>query len=313
MGTGIESVVLRLADQRALSAILFALTAIACVMLALLFTLRVLHDREGVSAQARNPAGLTGVAATAVLGSRLVSAGLRWEALVLLIGALGLWLGLLLALVRRPRLSPTGSSFMLTVAPQSLAVLAAVIAASGHSRWLIWPALVASALGLALYPFSLARFDLRELVAGGGDQWVAGGALAISALASSEIGRAAARTGGLATATPAIHTISVAIWIACMAWLPILVASEMVRPRLRYDLRRWSTVFPVGMYAACSYAVARVSGVSAPSAFADVWTWVGVAVWLLIAAGMLAQMVRTGAPLLRRSFARTGESAGQSR
>jgi tellurite resistance protein TehA-like permease len=313
MGTGIESVVLKLADQRVLSDIFFALTALAWGTLAVLFALRLLRDRGGVGAQARNPVALTGVAATAVLGSRVVTAGLRWEPLVLLIGAVGLWLGLSLALVRRPRLSPTGSSFMLTVAPQSLAVLAAVVAASGQWRWLIWPALVASALGLALYPFSLARFDLHELVAGGGDQWVAGGALAISALAGSEIARAAARTSSLAAAAPAIHTVSVAMWIACMAWLPTLIASELVRPRLRYDLRRWSTVFPVGMYAACSYEVARVSGMSEPRAFADVWTWVGVAVWVSVSAGLLAQMARIGAAMIRRSLARTGESARQSR
>jgi hypothetical protein len=61
-----------------------------------------------------------------------------------------------------------------------------------------------------------------------------------------------------------------------MAWLPVLVAGEALPPRRGFDARRWSTVFPVGMYAAMSHAVG-ISG------FARAWTWVAVAVWAVVA------------------------------
>ena len=55
---------------------------------------------------------------------------------------------------------------------------------------------------------------------------------------------------------------------------------------MRYDLRRWSTVFPVGMYAACSFVVGAVASVPAITDFARVWVWVAVAVWLAVLAGL---------------------------
>jgi tellurite resistance protein TehA-like permease len=61
----------------------------------------------------------------------------------------------------------------------------------------------------------------------------------------------------------------------------VLLAAEVLRPRLHYDVRRWSTVFPVGMYAACSFVVGVVATAPAITDFARIWVWVGVAVWLI--------------------------------
>jgi hypothetical protein len=41
------------------------------------------------------------------------------------------------------------------------------------------------------------------------------------------------------------------------------------------------------MYGTASFSVARVARLPALHAFASVWTWVAVAVWLLVAAGMV--------------------------
>jgi tellurite resistance protein TehA-like permease len=72
-----------------------------------------------------------------------------------------------------------------------------------------------------------------------------------------------------------------------MLWLPMLLVAEALRPRLRYDVRRWSTVFPVGMYAACSFVVGTVAHASGITDFARVWVWVGLAVWAVVFAAML--------------------------
>ena len=71
-----------------------------------------------------------------------------------------------------------------------------------------------------------------------------------------------------------------------MAWLIVLIASEFIKPRFRYDVRRWATVFPVGMFAACSFAAGQTSGIGGITDFARAWTWVAVAVTLVVLSGL---------------------------
>jgi voltage-gated anion channel len=122
---------------------------------------------------------------------------------------------------------------------------------------------------------------------GMGDHWVTGGALAISTVAAGRITLAAQRTGAPSGALGALKTISLVLWCLTMAWLPALVIYEALRPRLRYNVRRWSTVFPVGMYAACSFIVGTVTQTAGITDFARVWVWVALAVWLVVFAAML--------------------------
>jgi hypothetical protein len=48
-------------------------------------------------------------------------------------------------------------------------------------------------------------------------------------------------------------------------------------------------VFPLGMYAACSFAVGAAAHSHGLVDFARVWVWVGVAAWVLVSAGMLGR------------------------
>jgi tellurite resistance protein TehA-like permease len=59
-----------------------------------------------------------------------------------------------------------------------------------------------------------------------------------------------------------------------------------------YDVRRWATVFPLGMYAACSFTVGQVAGVSAIVTFARVETWIALAVTLIVAAAQIRSLAR---------------------
>ena len=83
-----------------------------------------------------------------------------------------------------------------------------------------------------------------------------------------------------------------------MAWLPVLVVSEVIRRRLGYDIRRWATVFPLGMYAACSITVGQVARVSGITGFGRVWAWVALAATLLALAGLFLR-VRGAWPQIR--------------
>jgi tellurite resistance protein TehA-like permease len=182
------------------------------------------------------------------------------------------------------------AALMLPVATQALSALAGQLGAIEHLRWLIVAALVLFAAGLALYAFAITRLRPRELVTGRGEHWVAGGALAISSLAAGRIVLAAQHLGFLGGFVGALKVVLAAVWIASIAWLPVLVASEIRWPRLRYDERRWATVFPLGMYSACSFMTGAALGATAISEFARVWAWVALAAWAAIAIGALADM-----------------------
>jgi tellurite resistance protein TehA-like permease len=130
---------------------------------------------------------------------------------------------------------------------------------------------------------------------GRGDHWITGGALAISTLAAGRITLAAHSLNQLTPIHSALKALSLALWILTMAWLPVLLIAEAARPRFAYDVRRWSTVFPVGMYAACSFVVAAAISARAIRDFAEVWVWFGLAVWLLV----FIAMIRRGSTVIR--------------
>jgi tellurite resistance protein TehA-like permease len=294
MGTGIVSIALSLDGRETLSRILLVIDIAVWVVLGLLLAARIAVHRDRARREARSPAALTGVAGTAVLGTRLTLLGWGWAGIGLLLLALGLWLLLLAPILRNWKTPTIGVSFVLTVSTESLAVLAATLAASEDAAWLLEAALAPFLLGLAFYVFVISRFDLRQLLVGRGDHWVAGGALAISALAAGRITLGAQSLGALGGLTGALEAVSVGLWIAAIAWLPVLVGAETLRPRVGYDVRRWSTVFPVGMYAACSFIVGTAAAAELISDFARLWIWVAVSVWAVVSAAMIPPLIQVG-------------------
>ncbi len=282
MGTGIVAIGLKLDDQQLLSHVILAVAGAVWCALGAILLVRLLTDRRRLGPEARSPAALTGVAGSAVLGTALTLIGWLFLGAALLALSTCLWL-LLIGPVARHWSSPAvGVSFMVTVATEALAVLAATLAAATGSAWLVGAAALPWALGLLAYLLILARFDLGQLSSGHGDHWVSGGALAISALASGRLTMAVSAVGGPGQLGPLLRGVSLGVWVAAMAWLPALLLAEALRPRLGYDLRRWATVFPVGMYAACSFIVGQAAGISPLEDFAQVWVWAGVLVWVLV-------------------------------
>lgn len=308
MGTGIVSVGLLLDGRQVLSTILLVLDAMIWIALAVLLPARALRDGRQFAVDLRHPTALTSIAGTAVLGTRLTLAGWDWAGVALLIIAVLIWVPLVPHVLRHWQTPTIGASFILTVATDSLALLAATLAYADRVGWLVYAALVVLGLGLCFYVFVLSRFQFRQLAIGVGDHWVTGGALAISTLAAGRIALAAERTGSLAGGRQALQTTALVLWCLTMVWLPVLVAAEILRPRLHYTVRRWSTVFPVGMYAACSFIVGAVAKVAGITTFAQVWVWIGLAVWLLV----FAAMVRRAPTLVSRPPQPAASAAGSA-
>ncbi|WP_329412837.1 tellurite resistance/C4-dicarboxylate transporter family protein [Streptomyces sp. NBC_00704] len=300
MATGIVSVGLHLTGHETLSRVALVMTAVAWAALAADFAARLVLERERWLAQARTPGAPTAVAATTVLGARVSALGRPTPAEALLALAAVLWPVLLASAVPRWRRGMPGSVFLSCVATQGLAVLGAALARERGAAWLAHTALVLFWLGLALYCAALPLFDLRQLTEGAGDQWVAGGALSVSALAGTELLKADG--GGLylwnADDAGVLRTVTVALLVLDLAWYAVLLTCEVRRPRPRYDVRRWATVFPLGMTAAATLSVSDAVDVPWLEGPGEVLLWVAVAAWLAVAAGAA---VRVGAAVRSRA------------
>lgn len=289
MATAIVSIALRSSGYEWLSRALLLVAVVLWIGLGAVSLSRLVLDRGRLLGEAERVSALTEVAGTAVLGSRLVLLGSYWAAWPLL--ATATLLGLLLTLVLRVKAAHApGASFLVVVAPQSVAVLGAQIASHQHLAWLAAMSFAAFAWGLCSYPAVLARFDFGELRAGAGDQWVAGGALAISALACGELANAQSAVHVLSGIHDALGVASLVLWVLAIAWLPALLLGEARWPRLDYNVRRWATVFPLGMYAAMSFTVASVNKIGEIGDFARAWTWVALGMWAVVAAGVLKRL-----------------------
>jgi hypothetical protein len=285
MATGIVAVALDLAGFGLASRILLAITAAAWLSAAVALASRLAGGRPGTILRPRSPGALAAVAATCVLGDGLRLVG--WTA-----PALALWwlaaalLCALLPPVAMQRPWGDGHSFLLAVATQSTAALAAALAAERDAGWMVVAALGLFAAGLLLYIAALARFPPSQLRIGGSETWVAGGALAICALACAELAAAIEATGVLDGARDGLSDLDLGLWIAAVAWLPVLAGAELRWPRPGYRPSRWATVFPVGMSAAGSFATGAATGLAGITRFARVWVWIAVAVWCLAATGL---------------------------
>jgi hypothetical protein len=108
------------------------------LLLVLLSSARAWSQRERFIQDIANPAALTAIAATGVVGTRLVLASWDVLGITLLIFAAGIWLALVPYVLRRWRTPTIGVSFLLTVATESLALLTATIAESEREPWLVY-------------------------------------------------------------------------------------------------------------------------------------------------------------------------------
>jgi tellurite resistance protein TehA-like permease len=298
MATGIVSVGLHLAGAETVSRVALAMACIAWLALAADFVLRLVGERRRWVTEAESPAALTAVAATAVLGTRIAALGRQTLAEALLALAALLWPVLLVLVIRHWKRRMPGSVFLCCVATQGLAVLAATLAAAESTAWLARTALVLFWLGLVLYGLALTRFEPREVFKGAGDHWIAGGALAISALAGANL--LAADSGRLYLWNDddrdVLRTATVTLLVLDLAGYLVLLAAEAARPRPGYDMRRWSTAFPMGMTAAAVLSVASAVDVRWLRVPGQVLVWVAVAAWLAAATGaVLAARAGAGA------------------
>ena len=321
MATGILSTGLDSLGHSAVSRVLFVIALVAFVVLCVLTIGRIVRYPRAIVADLYHPARAFGfftfVAASNVLGARLVLAHHTAAAYWLLGAGLIAWIGLgytvpwtaMLGRSERPVLQhANGTWFIWVVASESVAVLAALLehAASEHRRELAVIAVMSWAIGIFLYGaagiFVSARLLLypiepEDLTP---PYWVAMGATAITVVAGARIVEMAdapmvAATRGLAAG------LSVLFW-AFGTWLiPMLLGAgywRHVRCRVpvRYEPPMWSIVFPLGMYGVGGRYLGEADHLPIVRAIGSGEIYLALAVWAVTFLGMLASWMRPKGP-----------------
>lgn len=317
MATGIVSIGALQQGFRAVADGLFVLNVAAYVILWGLTIVRLARFPrlvlEDLGSHQRGAGFLTIVAGTNVLGSQ-VALLTSWTGLAFALWLFGIltWVGLTYTFLTAVTVRGTkpgleqgigGAWLLLVVSTESIAVLGALVAPSVEgARGVLLTATLAHLVGLMVYVVVIGlifyRWTFFPLT---GEQvtppyWINMGALAITALAGSNLLMATGSWDLLEELTPFLSGTTLLAWGFATWWVPLLLAIGIWRHGvqhvpIRYDPQYWSLVFPLGMFAASTFRMGAAIDIGLPAAVAAVAFWIALSAWLVTAIGMTAAFV----------------------
>ncbi len=312
MATGIVSIGAHLLGLHGLALALYALNLVIYPALWGLTLLRIARHRAEVLADlahhGRAVAFFTVVAATSVLGSQsLVVADAHALALGLWLAAVGLWAVLTYALITiltvkadKPSLAEgiNGGWLLIVVASHSVAVLGAQLAPrmTSHQEETLFFSLTMWLGGSMLYIWiiSLIFYRYTFFTLSPGDlappYWINMGSAAIATLAGATLSSAAPHSPVLTQVLPFVRGLSLWWWATATWWIPMLlilgVWRHVVRRfPLRYDPLYWGAVFPLGMYAVCTFRLSQAVAAPSLAGIPRVFFFAALGAWALAMVG----------------------------
>ena len=324
MATGIVSLAGFMMGYEPLAFGLFYLNIAQYVILVVLFGLRAtLYPRRffgDMIGHLSAPGYFTTVAGTGILASQFlvlrenIPAG---SALWLL--AIVLWVGIIYTIFTvftvksdKPTLDKgiNGGWLLAVVATQSIAVSSALLAARigqpyrlelnlmALSMWLWGGMLYIWMISLIFYRYTFFRFSPDDLAP---PYWINMGAMAISTLAGSLLILNAPQAPYLLSLLPFLKGFTVLYWATGTWWIPMLLLLGIWRHGykrfpFKYDPLYWGAVFPLGMYAACTWQMNRAMEFGFLTTLPLGFFYIAVAAWLITFVGMLRSLSRTLRP-----------------
>jgi tellurite resistance protein TehA-like permease len=318
MATGIVSLAAHLLAMPRIAGALFGLNVVAYVLLWALTVLRIAwFPRElgrDLVDHGRGPGFFTTVAASGVLGSQFVLLTDDYGVAKLLwVVALALWVGLTYTVFtaftvkeEKPPLEKgiSGGWLLAVVATQSIAVLSAHLAPHAAaavrielnflalSMWLFGGMLYIWMIALIFYRYTFFPFSPSDLSP---PYWISMGAMAISTLAGSLLIVNAPQAPFLGSLLPFLKGFTVFYWATGTWWIPMLLVLGVWRHGvkrfpLRYDPLYWGAVFPLGMYAACTFEMAQALHLEFLSTLPNYVFYVALAAWAAAFAGLVRSL-----------------------
>ena len=284
MATGIISIACLLLGMIATAWVLLVINVIAYGVLCLLTLARLVRFFPNIlgdlNSHARGPGFFTLVAGTCVLGSQfIIVAGNYTVGRVLWLLSIPLWLVIIYAFFaavsireNKPTLETgiNGAWLIATVATQSISILGSLLTTHFGGRteilffftlsmYLLGCMLYLSIITLIIYRFTFIPLTTTSLTP---PYWINMGAVAITTLAGATLILNAASSSLLAELLPFLKGFTLFFWAAGTWWIPLLLILGAWRHLykrfpLTYDPQYWGMVFPLGMYTACTFQLAR--------------------------------------------------------
>jgi tellurite resistance protein TehA-like permease len=319
MATGIVSIAASFERLGAVAWTLFVLNNGFYVVLWGLMLARLALDPAAVVADltshASGPAFLTVVAGTCVLGT-------QYEVLAVspavALGLLGLGAALWVVLIytfftsvtirqAKPKLGEglNGAWLLVVVSTQSVSVLGTILAPhfGPNAAVVLFATLCLYLLGcmfylliiaLIFYRFTFLTLSARDLSP---PYWINMGAVAITTMAGV---RLLLRTGDwalLAELRPFLAGFTLFFWATATWWIPLLLIlgewrHGVQRFPLTYHPAYWAIVFPLGMYTAATFLLARTLDLPFLLVVPQVFVYVALTAWVVVFAGMVATVGR---------------------
>ncbi len=325
MATGIVSIASQRAGLRVIAAVLLWLNVGQYVVLWFLTSWRVLRYRrallDDLTDHQSGPGFFSAVAATCVLGNELILNSAYDLALGLWIFGLFLWILLTYGIFTmltikeaKPTIDQgiTGAWLLAVVATQSIALLSALLARHFNqpvrlhinfvalSMWLWGGMMYLWIISLIFYRYAFFRLAPADFSA---PYWINMGAMAISTLAGSILIENAADAPFLETLLPFLKGFTVFFWATGTWWIPMLIVLGVWRHLyrkfpLRYEPLYWGTVFPLGMYAVCTFEMAYAMSLEFLLPIASVFVYVALLAWATTFVGLVQSLVSGMIPAL---------------
>lgn len=322
MATGIVSLAAFMMEHRLVAITMFYLNIGQYAVLSVLYILRLWRFPGrffgDMFTHAVGPGYFTTIAGTGILasqflilGENVVAGAAFWSVAVLL------WLCLTYAIFSaltikrdKPSLDKgiNGAWLLAVVATQALSVSSALLAARigqpyrlelnllALSMWLWGGMLYIWMMSLIFYRYAFFQFSPGDLAP---PYWINMGAMAISTLAGSLLILNAPHAPYLTSLLPFLKGFTLFYWATGTWWIPMLVVLGIWRHGFerfpfRYDPLYWGAVFPLGMYAACTWQMSYAMEFDFLSGLPRVFLYIAFAAWTVTFVGMLRALFRLG-------------------
>ena len=319
MATGIVSIAADFLEMPLIAMGLFWLNILAYVILCGLTSLRFILFRkeflEDLFSHTQGVGFFTTVAATCILGGQFI---LLWEnfqvAVVLWYLGIVLWLIITYTIFttftikqNKPPLEEgiNGAWLLAVVSTQALAVLSAqlsmhfesyklIINFFAFSMWLWGGMQYIWMISLIFYRYTFFKFSPGDLSP---PYWINMGAMAISTLAGSLLIINTPHAPFLLSTLAFLKGFSIFYWATGTWWIPMLIILAGWRHLykkfpLTYDPLYWGAVFPLGMYTACTYMMAKAMDLEFLLPIPKYFIYVALAAWTLAFIGLVRKLLK---------------------
>lgn len=315
MSTGIISISCFLLEMKLLSLILFWLNILFYVTIWFFTILRFLFNREqfliDLVDHGKGPGFFTIIAGSCILGGQFIIIYKEYSiSLFLWILSLIFWIILNYSIFtgltikeNKPSLDQgiSGSWLLAVVATQSIAVLSVLIA--NHIEqpqklqlnflalcmWLWGGMLYIWMISLIFYRYTFFRFSPDDLSP---PYWINMGAMAISTLAGSLLITSTDHAPFLQSILPFLKGFTIFYWVTGTWWIPMLFILAywrhiIKRFPLKYDPLYWGAVFPLGMYTACTFYMAKSIKMDFLDKVPEYFIYIALFAWSLTFSGLI--------------------------